>query len=237
MTVEMNHDALLDLVAAYALGSVSAEEARIVSAHIAVCDECRAEYRALRPAANAVGLSAEDPKLDAAPGDRMKQRVLQSIAAETPVVRKLPRRPSLVTVLALAAALVLAFVSIDASRRLNAAQTEFAQDRTIVADLQAAGAQSYDVPEGQILKTADRIYIVMRSLPPPPKGRVYQAWTLAPGAKTVAPSVTFVPDSHGFVVVSLPEAAPSVAAVAVSVEPPGGSRAPTTKPTFVRPLT
>jgi anti-sigma-K factor RskA len=66
---------------------------------------------------------------------------------------------------------------------------------------------------------------------------VYQAWTLAPGAKTVSPSLTFVPDRNGFVVVSLPQSVGDVSAVAVSVEPTGGSKAPTTKPLFVQPLT
>lgn len=46
-----------------------------------------------------------------------------------------------------------------------------------------------------------------------------------------------MPDEHGFVVVSLPPAASDVSAVAVSVEPSGGSAAPTIKPLFVQPLT
>ncbi|MGH7716764.1 MAG: anti-sigma factor domain-containing protein, partial [Vulcanimicrobiaceae bacterium] len=125
--------------------------------------------------------------------------------------------------LAIAAALVFGFFSYSAEQRLN--------------ELQVATAKQYDVPGGEILKNGARVYIVMHELPVLPAGHVYQAWTLAPGAKNVAPSVTFVPDSRGFVVVSLPQAAASVGAVAVSVEPSGGSLAPTTKPLFVRPLT
>lgn len=52
---------------------------------------------------------------------------------------------------------------------------------------------------------------------------VYQAWTLAKGAKTVQPSMTFIPDVR-------------TALVAVSVEPTGGSERPTTKPIAAVPL-
>jgi anti-sigma-K factor RskA len=52
----------------------------------------------------------------------------------------------------------------------------------------------------------------------------------------MAPSVTFTPNSDGVAIVALPVDATRVGTVAVSVEPDGGSKAPTTTPTFVRPL-
>jgi anti-sigma-K factor RskA len=104
-------------------------------------------------------------------------------------------------------------------------------------DLQIAGAQQYHVRDGDVFKNRERVYLVMRTLPALAAGHVYQAWTLAPGAKNVTPSVTFVPDNRGFVVVSLPESSANISAVAISVEPSGGSQAPTTKPLFVQPLT
>ncbi|MGH7683517.1 MAG: anti-sigma factor [Vulcanimicrobiaceae bacterium] len=234
--MQPNHDEILDLVAAYALGVVRPEEARIVSAHLAVCPECRREYNALRPAANAIGLAAEDTTIGAGLRDRMKQRIFQTIARQSsrPVSS---RRPLVIAAaLALAAAVALAIIDVDNAQRLNQARMQLEQDRRVVAVLGTAHAQSFVVPHGEILKADDRIYIVMRSIPPLTNGRVYQAWTLAPGAKKVSPSMTFVPNQQGFVVISLPESGTNVAAVAVSVEPRGGSRAPTTKPIFVRPL-
>jgi len=133
-------------------------------------------------------------------------------------------------VAALAAALVFAFVAVTAEQR--ATETD-----RVVAEILGPSSVRYGVAGGEVVKSGARIYLVMTNLPPVPAGRTYQAWTLAPGAKTVAPSVTFAPNTGGFVLVTLPEAAPNVAAVAISVEPSGGSRAPTTKPLFVRPLT
>jgi anti-sigma-K factor RskA len=216
------HDAMLDLVAVYALGAVNADEARIVSAHIAVCPECRREYEALKASADAVALAADD-QLDAHDGARLKERVMRSIDIPNVARRRTARPLAFITALAVAAALVFGFFTYNAERRLN--------------DLQIASAQQYPVPGGEILKNGARVYIVMHELPALPAGRVYQAWTLAPGAKSVAPSITFVPDARGFVVVSLPQSAASIGAVAVSVEPSGGSLTPTTKPLFVQPLT
>ena len=220
---DMRHDEMLDLVSVYALGALGSEQARFVTAHLATCEECRAEYQALRPAADALAHSADD-RLNAVSCPQMKARTMQAVAADA-TTRSRPRRSQALvwtSVLALAAAFVMAFFAATAERRLY--------------ELGLARANIYAVDGGEILKTPRRVYLVMRTLPPPPNGRVYQAWTLAPGAKSVAPSITFVPDARGFVIVSLPESASAVAAVAVSIEPPGGSRAQTTKPLFVRSL-
>ncbi|MBV8602083.1 MAG: anti-sigma factor [Candidatus Eremiobacteraeota bacterium] len=223
-SMQASHDELLDLVAVYALGALGAEEARIASMHLAVCTECRAEYDALRPAADAVAYAADD-RLDLVDCPRIKREIMRAIRP--------PQRSAIFvasTVAALAAALVFAFIAVSAERK--AAET----DRTIAA-LVGPGARQYDVSAGEIVKSGDHIYLVMAKLAPLPAGRVYQAWTLAPGAKTMAPNVTFSPNSQGFVLVTLTEAAQNVGVVAVSVEPSGGSQAPTTKPLFVRPLT
>jgi hypothetical protein len=106
-----------------------------------------------------------------------------------------------------------------------------------VAAMLAPGSKSFGVAQGQVIESNGRIFLALRTLPKLPPGKVFQAWTLAKGAKAVAPSVTFTPDEHGIAVIELPEPAANLAAVALSVEPAGGSKAPTSKPAFVRPLT
>ena len=231
----LTHDELLDLVAVYALGALGAGEARIVSAHLETCAECRAEYAALRPAANAIGFATNDVAIDEVRARRMKGRILRAIAPSAVAMQV--RSMLVTTVAAVAAALVLGFFAVTTAHRLADTRSELARSQQILTELGAAGAQRYPVPHGVVLRTADRVYLVMQTLPPPPPGRVYQAWTIAPGSKAVVPSATFVPDGRGFVVVSLSQPAAKIAAVAVSLEPPGGSRAPTTKPAFLRPLT
>jgi hypothetical protein len=109
-------------------------------------------------------------------------------------------------------------------------------ERDMLADLFAGNAKRYAVPNGEVIARGSHVYFALRTLPTLPKGKVYQAWTLAKGAKAVAPSVTFTPNGSGSAVVELPANATSLAAVALSVEPEGGSKAPTSKPTFIQPL-
>jgi anti-sigma-K factor RskA len=65
-----------------------------------------------------------------------------------------------------------------------------------------------------------------------PAGKVYQAWFIRPGAAPT-PAPVFVPDANGDASVELPVGAEKGLTVAVTVEPAGGSKAPTTKPFLV----
>ena len=156
--------------------------------------------------------------------------------------------------LATAAAVVFALVSTiqnftlrsdlaNANARAASLQTQIAQnervrtrDREMVADLIAGDARRYPVPQGEIVAHGTHIYLTLHALAPLPRGKVYQAWTIAKGQKTLMPSVVFTPNAAGEAVVALPENAEDLAVVALSVEPEGGSKVPTSKPTFVRPL-
>jgi anti-sigma-K factor RskA len=229
----IEHDKMLDSVAAYALGALSPQEAQIVAEHLRTCEQCSEEYRLLRPAVTAVAHSAEahtDSRSGAvAASPLLKARVMREVRRET---ERRARPRGWPTWALLAACLALALLSYSLSRQLNHDRTlATAQDQTI-ADLAAADAQRYRFSGGSVVTHEDRLYIVLQNLPTPPSGKIYQAWTLAKGQHRVAPSVTFAPGGST-TVVRLPEAAAGIAAVAVSVEPEGGSTQPTTKPIAV----
>lgn len=252
------HDeSMLDSVAVLALGALPADEARELRAHMETCPECREEYRLLRPAVDAVGVSAE-ACVDAAsaggsvapPGPLLKKRIMQQIrpnVAEMRAVRPIVWPAYAVAAACLIAVLVTSIANIALNSRLRESEArvaalsthasesarQLAQQRTEVADLIAPDSQRFTVDNGYVVKHGTRLYIAMNALPPPPKGKVYQAWTLRAGAEKMSPSVTFVPNGSGVAVVPVPVNASSVVAVAVSVEPDGGSKQPTSKPTFV----
>jgi len=71
-----------------------------------------------------------------------------------------------------------------------------------------------------------------RGMAAPPAGKVYQAWYIRAGAKPT-PAPTFSPDASGTARVTLPVGAEKGLTVAITVEPQGGSQAPTTKPFLV----
>lgn len=239
-------DELYDAIALLALGTLPQAEATALAAHVRDCAYCRRTYAELRGAADAVGYAAElaPGELDDVTAARLKSRVMNAV--RRPAVP--PERPApwLAYVAAAAALLLAALAGFDdlalrsASGR-DAARIAALQERADaeagrVAQLVAPGSKHFEVPGGEVVTSGGRVLIAMRHMPPPPPGRVYQAWTLARGAKGVAPSVTFVPDASGLVLIELPEGAAGLAAVAVSLEPAGGSKAPTSPPAFVRKL-
>jgi anti-sigma-K factor RskA len=227
-----SHDELLDSVAAYALGVLSPAQAAAVETHLQTCQECRDEYRYLRPAVTAVAYTAEacaDPNSGAtAVSPLLKARIMKRIRAEAPA-RSQPRVwPAYALAAAcLALAIVTGMADLSLNDRLNRDHAQTLAQVQIIADLTAPDSQRHRFAGGEVVTHGDHLYIAAHDLPAPPVGRVYQAWTLAKGAKGVAPSVTFTP---GQGLVRLPEAATTLAAVAISVEPEGGSKQPTTKP-------
>ena len=261
MNVDRNREERLESVALYALGVLPREEAALIAAFIANDDEARREYLDLRAAAETLAQTAEEP-VDSATSVRMKERLMSRVRADAAAGSVTPRRLSPAypawlwgTGLAAAAAIVFAVVTVAqdvglrgdlalTERRVTAMQALIAQseriarqDRRTLTDLLASDAKRYDVPGGTVIARGDKLYFAFSKLPAPPKGRVYQAWTAPKGSKTVVPSVTFTPNADGVAVVALPVDATRVGAVALSVEPEGGSKAPTTTPTFIRPLT
>jgi anti-sigma-K factor RskA len=252
---------MLDEVAVYALGALPAADAAAVRAHIATCRRCADEYAKLKPVAALVGISAETPG-DAAdsPSALLKPRIMTRVRASkaAPPVR-MPAAPSrtpvwpayLVAAACVAIAIVSSMWNVALVGQVRQAQQEIARvsqrsdslaraledQRTMLSDLMGSGAKRYAANDGEVIMRGSHAYIAMHDLPQPPRGKVYQAWTLPKGSTKMVPSLTFVPDAHGVAVVSLPPDAHSMAVIAVSVEPDGGSKQPTTKPILVVPLT
>ena len=217
------HDEMLDNVAAYALGTLDSLEARAVAAHMRTCDECCAEYDALRPVVSAVGSAGES---EAVPSPLLKMRIMKEVRAQG-------SRPKWAWnargFYALPYALAAAGLLLAAGLGLVVEQ-----QHATIADLSAARRVAF--AQGDVLVAPDRLFVVVHRLPALPAGKVYQMWTLAKGAKTVTPSVTFTPDEHGSAVVIVPASEANTAATAISVEPAGGSQQPTTKPIAVIPI-
>ena len=251
------HDEMLDDVAVYALGALPATQAAQVRKHLQTCAECRAEYRALAPAARSVAYSAEaceDAASAAAsvapPGPMLKRRIMRKIRPNVGEIRAVrpivwPAYAVAAACLAVALATSIVDMSLTAQLRQTHAQMvqlsehnanvtrQLADQRDELANLVAPESVHYPVTYGQVVRHGSRLYIAMDTLPPPPKGKVYQAWTLRQGSSVMAPSITFVPSASGVEVQQLPVNAKGLVAVALSVEPAGGSKQPTSKPVFV----
>jgi cell division protein FtsB len=116
------------------------------------------------------------------------------------------------------------------SERSTALARNLANVRVVLFDVLDTRAHHYQIGNGEVITRGSRIYLALRALPEPPRGKVYQAWTLAKGSTKVLPSPTFLPDARGAALVVLTADARTTAEVSVTLEPDGGSKEPTSKP-------
>lgn len=105
-----------------------------------------------------------------------------------------------------------------------------ANERTALFDMLDSHARHYSIGNGEVITSGGRIDLALHELPEPPRGHVYQVWTQPAGASRLSPSPTFLPDARGVALVILPVDARTTSEVAVTIEPEGGSKEPTTKP-------
>ncbi|MDT0417369.1 anti-sigma factor [Streptomyces sp. DSM 41982] len=228
------------LTGAYALHALEPAEEAAFERHMAHCAACAEEVREFTETASKLGLAAS-----VSPPPGFKDAVMARIAdvrQEPPrAVRATPprRRPravhwTLAACVALAAA--LGGTAVWQGQRADEARTEAraAQDRAARLDavLSAPDVKVLSAPVDAggratvvVSRARDGAVFAAAGLPTPPAGKVYQLWFDVDG--TMRPA-GLLPDSSGTV---LMKGSPRTAtAMGVTVEPEGGSRAPTSKP-------
>jgi anti-sigma factor RsiW len=212
-----------DDLAAFAIGALDAEEARVVRAHIETCDVCRAEVQALEEAAFVVAASAER---DAPAGLRAKivDRARREGAARRPSppssFREVFRRP-VPFAIPLALALLLAIsLGAYASARLDG-------DRYASALSGIAGARVVALtPTGEVAGVRGSLVIpadgrapyLILDLPAPPSGKTWEAWVI----KGETPLAAGITSDRGVTTLVLTAPVASGDTVAVTLEPSGG---------------
>jgi hypothetical protein len=116
------------------------------------------------------------------------------------------------------------------SERSRALARTLADERTALFDMLDSRTKHYTVGNGEVVTRGGRIDLALHAMPEPPRGHVYQVWTRPVGSAKLSPSPTFLPDARGVALVIVPADARTTSEVAVTLEPEGGSKEPTTKP-------
>jgi anti-sigma-K factor RskA len=250
----------LETAAAYALESLDAEERPEFEAHLTSCAECRSAVQEFR---DVTGLLAYAPPAEAAPpglGGRVEALVRADVAARTPplaLARPVARaRPVVLPWLAAAAGLALA-VSAGALARRATTAADVLEARLAALDARLSARDSVMLnlqgPEVHVVSLAaageqpvarvfwnhvtSRFVVTAFALPPAPAGRTYQLWAIADGRAPVSMG-TFDTNAAGegsaiLTVGADIEALGFVALCALTLEPAGGSPAPTMTPLHV----
>lgn len=101
------HRALRESLGAYVLGHLDPADEETVRAHLATCDECRAELAELQPVANALAGARRRPLTGAPTPRTLQRRVEEAVAAEAGRRRRAGLVRSATTLLAAAALVVV----------------------------------------------------------------------------------------------------------------------------------
>lgn len=222
------------LSGAYALGALGdLEEARL-EGHLVQCPECTEEVRSLRETA---ALLAED--LATTPPPELRGAVLDQVSLVRPlppVVTQLRRRgmARLVPLLVAAAVLVIG-TGVAAwrpwiSQDVVPAAVPTAAERVLQADdAVRAVVDLGEAGRATVVRSAseNRAVIVTEHMAAPPEGKVFQVWLQAPDDDMVPAAVMApVPDQT----VLLEGDAGEAVGAGITLEPEGGSPAPTSEP-------
>jgi hypothetical protein len=218
--------------AAYALGALEPDQAERFRLHLLDCVVCRDEVASLQVVTDALGLAV--PQLSAPRG--LRRKVLSGVRAEARQHRLAPRtgawrrlpsplaRPSLASAVALTAMLALVAVALVASLRSSGGSSATRVVQASVSN--STGSAAVQIASGSA-------ELIVRHMPPPPPGEIYEVWLGHPRGAPSPTSALFDVTSRGSATVEVPGDLHGVDEVLVTPERLGGSAVPTHAPVIV----
>lgn len=241
-----------ELAAAYALDALGPKELRRFKRHLDRCEPCAYEVRMLSIDTVRLGRAAAAP----AP-PQMRARVLTVArmtaqeqapagarpAAVRPAARPAPARPrsrgvrprlrltAVAAAFCLGAAVMLGVAYQRTSAELDRERAAAAAVNQVLAAPDAAARTGSDAQGRGITAVVStslhRAVVTTHGLPAAPDGKVYQLWLMGESSSSVR-SAGLLPDGGGPVVATALNDRST--AFAVTLEPDGGSKSPTTTP-------
>lgn len=221
------------LTGAYALDALDDLERARFEQHLAECEDCRTEVASLREAAAMLSETTAT-----APPPALRSAVLAGISQVRPLPPVVPAAPVRSTgrrwFPLLVAAAVVAILSVGAAVWQPWAQRDDARLTASEQVLDAPDAQQVSVDLGEAGRATvvrsvamARAVIVTEDMAPAPSGKVYELW-LQDETGTMVPA-GLMPEGPDHELVLEGDAAHATAA-GITVEPDGGSDAPTSDP-------
>lgn len=217
---------------AYALDALDDLERRAMERHLRGCADCTAELRDFH---EATAMLAD--RVAEQPPEGLRSAVLAEISLTrqvSPDGRVRMPRLSWRTILTSAAAILIAFtagiagIAWQGHHSSEQAQVEADRVARVMADPGRSQAQGRPTVGGTaaIYASGGDAVLAADRIPAAPSGKAYQVWVIR-GAVTRSAGVLDLHDGTGRAVIS---GVPSGSRVAMTVEPDGGSKQPTTAP-------
>ena len=207
----MEHRELQDLIPAHALDALEADDARVLEEHLETCEECRREFDEMLETTALLAFATDHVE----PPASLRAKILDAVAEPAPV-RARPRLRLAFVRGALAGALAVAAIALVVGIALHG---------------RSSGSSSASVyllagkVQGAVVRSGSSSKLVVMNLKAPAPGHTYEAWLIGADKKPV-PAGTFRAGTS--IVYDLKGNSSKTRTVAITVEPAGGSPAPTT---------
>jgi anti-sigma-K factor RskA len=224
-----NGSHVVDLLPAYALGSLEDSEARQVAAHVAACAACRAELAELEAVGGLLALGVAE----AEPSASVRQRLMERAPQRRPLTPAAPARAPHWTqrpVWTVASLLVIAALVISNAllwQRLQALGPEAERDTMHAVALHNTGLTPG--ASGYVLISPDGANgaVVVDALTPLDEAQAYQLWLERDGQ--ITSGVVFTVDESGYrgARITAPDSLLSYTTLKITIEPAAGSPTPT----------
>ena len=247
------HPQLEEDLALYALGTLDGESRLALQKHLEGCAPCRRELEQLRGDMALLALSASGSH----PPRHARRRLMDAIARE-PRQAGVSKRHAWWTPIPYLAAATLALVAVVFWRQNSSLRRQLSELRATSAQQQAGLEQARHTlatftsaetmrvtlvavkappqPQGKAfyLRSQGSLIFLANNLAPLPAHKAYELW-LIPSTGAPIPAGVFKPDSRGSATVVNPPLPVGVEAktFAITVEPEGGSVAPTSQPLMI----
>jgi anti-sigma-K factor RskA len=218
--------------AAYALGALDRQETEAFRRHMAGCAVCHDEVAAFGLVVDALPMSA----LQLRPPPGLRKRVIRSVRADAtanvPPPARRSRRGARLRFAMPRAAAVVGVAMAAAVAVIGAGELSSGGQGSRVIQAHVIGIHG----SAQLRVAGGHAELIVRHLPPPPAGRIYELWLQRPHALSPTRAL-FSVTSNGAGDVGVPGALLGVSAVLVTQEPDGGSLVPTHAPVIVARVT
>ena len=232
---------VLDLLPAYAIGSLDAEEVGLVEEHLLSCLLCREESNDFEAVAGHLSFSAPAVTPSRDLKDRLIQRVREAQPQPPVSTPELPRPllERLLPVWGLASLLLimaLAGFSFFLWQRLD--RLEFSTSPGGMRAVPLSATDAAPLATGFVLISADGEdgALVVDGLPSLGEEQEYQLWLIRDGERTSGAVFSTDENDYGGTRIRAPLSLLEYSAVGVTIEPAGGSSHPTGQQVLAGPL-
>jgi len=221
MDAETHHD----LTSAYVLDALDPSDLEAFEEHLATCVRCRELVAELSGAAAALAYAVPP----VSPPPALRARILEAARAERPNVVALRPRWAMpaaaAAAIAACAAIGLGAWDLSLHDQLGAARDQALQRIPLRCSSPSCGAAG-----SVVVASGGSGALVLSNLVAAPAGKTYQAWVIR--GRAVASAGLFR-GGQATTIVTLSQPVRAGSLVAVTVEPAGGTAAPTRKPFIV----